>query len=303
MKDLAPHIAFDWIDANQYPFQSRFFNSGEGRMHYVDEGHGAPIVLVHGTPTWSFLYRHLIAGLSRRYRVIAIDHLGFGLSEKPAGATYRPADHARRLANLLACLDLDPITLVVHDFGGPIGLSYAIAQPWKVRSLVLFNTWMWSLADHVNVRRVSRLAASPLGALLYRGLNVSPRLLLPMVYGDQSKLTPEIHRHYVQAFASRKERMGPWVLARELVGSNDWYASLWERRAVLATKPALLLWGLKDPTFGPDALSRWEAALPLAESVPFADAGHFVQEEVGPTLTGYIASFLRTRGLSEPSAA
>ncbi len=100
--------------------------------------------MVHGTPTWSFMYRHLIRDLSPRYRCIAPDHLGFGLSDRPAGWSYRPEDQARNLARLIETLGLKDLTLVVHDFGGPIGLAYALDHPENVRRLVLFNTWMWS---------------------------------------------------------------------------------------------------------------------------------------------------------------
>src|SRR5690242_14611464 len=165
---------FGWVDPDAFPFRARFFDSGEGRMHYVDEGGGAPVVLVHGTPAWSFLYRHLIAGLVRTHRVIAIDHLGFGLSDKPADGRYRPADHARRLTALLDHLDLEPVTLAVHGAGGPIGLSYAIERPEKVGAIVLFNTWMWSLENDMNVQRTSRIASGPLGSVLYRHLNLLP---------------------------------------------------------------------------------------------------------------------------------
>lgn len=292
MNQSERNITHGWVDPAEYPFQSRYFDSGDGRMHYVDEGDGTPVVLVHGTPTWSFLYRHLIAGLSRTHRVIAPDHLGFGLSEKPEQAPYRPADHARRLAALLGHLDLGPVTLVVHDFGGPIGLSYAVEQPRKVSAIVLFNTWMWSLADDRTVQRASRLAGGALGSLLYRRLNFSPRVLIPMVFGDRSKLTREIHRHYVRAFPSSRERTAPWVLARELAGSAEWYDSLWRRRAVLAAKPALLLWGMRDPAFGARALARWQEALPNAELETFATAGHFVQEEAGASLVDRVASFV-----------
>src|SRR6185437_9468981 len=135
-----------WVDRRSYPIQSRSLEVDGGRMHFVDEGEGRPLVLVHGTPTWSFLFRHLIADLSRDHRVIALDHIGFGLSEKPERWGYRPADHAKNLAMLIDRLGLKDITLVVHDFGGPIGLSYAVEHPENVSALVLFNTWMWSLA-------------------------------------------------------------------------------------------------------------------------------------------------------------
>ena len=286
-------VAVGWVDHTAYPFRSRFFDARDGRMHYVDEGDGPPLVLVHGTPTWSFLYRHLIASLSRSFRVIAVDHLGFGLSEKPEHAPYRPEDHARRLTALIDHLALSDITLVVHDVGGPIGLSYAIERPENIRALVLFNTWMWSLAGDPRVERASRLAAGPLGRLLYRRLNASPRWLMPLVYGDRTRLTPEIHAHYVKPFATAAERTAPWMLARELAGSADWYDSLWARRRALSSKPSLLLWGMKDPTFGIDALARWREALPGAELEEYSDAGHFVPEEIGLALVSRIASFAR----------
>lgn len=285
-----------WLNRDLYPFEARHLDVEGGRMHYVDEGDGAPIVLVHGTPTWSFLYRDLIRDLSRHHRVVAPDHLGFGLSDKPADAAYRPEDHAARLERLIETLGLRDVTLVVHDFGGPIGLAYALRRPKNVRALVLFNTWMWSLEENRAARMASRLAASPIGRFLYRRLNFSPRMLIPAVMGDRKKLSKEEHRHYTAPFPTSRERTGPWVLAKELIGSSDWYRGLWERRDRIADKPALLLWGIKDPTFAADTLDRWREALPAAEVETFPEAGHFVQEEVdglGATVRGFIE---RTEG-------
>ena len=280
------------LDRDSFPFRSRHFDSGDGSMHYVDEGSGAPIVLVHGTPTWSFLYRHLIHGLSARHRVVAAAHLGFGLSEKPEGAPYRPEDHARRLAALIEHLGLSDITLVVHDFGGPIGLSYAIAHPERVARLVLFNTWMWSLEGDPAVVRGSRIAAGWLGRFLYRRLNLSPKMLIPRVMGDRRKLTADAHRHYVDVFRTPAERTAPWVLARELLASGPWYDRLWGQRHLLSGKPMLLLWGMKDPAFGPAYLERWRRAFPRAVAVTFQSAGHFVQEEEGGALVPIIERFV-----------
>jgi haloalkane dehalogenase len=267
-----------WVDRSVYPFQPRFIDVDGGRMHYVDEGAGAPIVMVHGTPTWSFLYRHLITELSRSHRIIAPDHIGFGLSEKPQRWGYRPEDHARNLATLIERLALTDVTLVVHDFGGPIGLSYAIEHPENVRALVLFNTWMWSLKG-TRAERVSAFMAGPIGRFLYTRMNLSPRVLLKAAFGDKRKLTPQAHRHYIDAFPSPSTRQAPWVLAKELIGSTDWYEHLWRRRERIAGMPALLLWGMKDPTFGPDVLARWKGVFREAQAVEFAGAGHFVQEE------------------------
>lgn len=117
-----------WIDREEYPFKSNFLQLEMGKMHYIDEGRGPPIVMVHGNPTWSFLYRHLVKGLSKKYRCIAIDHIGFGLSDKPMEWSYLPEEHAKNLNVLIEKLDLKDITLIVQDWGGPIGLSYAISK-------------------------------------------------------------------------------------------------------------------------------------------------------------------------------
>jgi haloalkane dehalogenase len=281
----------DWVDRNLYPFQSRYIDPGPGRMHYVDEGTGPVILMVHGTPTWSFLYRHLIRELLQNYRVIAIDHLGFGLSDKPPHWSYRPEDHARNLEVLIERLGLCDITLVVHDFGGPIGLAYATRHPDNVRALVLFNTWMWSLQGTA-AEKVSRLMGGPVGRFLYRRLNFSSRVLIKAAFSDKRKLTREVHRQYTAAFPAPAARQGPWVLARELIGSSSWYQGLWQCRQRIVEKPTLVLWGMRDPAFGSDALARWKAAFTNARIVELPNAGHFVQEEAPEEAARAIRTFL-----------
>lgn len=156
-----------WVDRRQYPFEPHSLDVGAGTMRYVDEGTGPPIVMVHGTPTWSFLYRDLVKGLRDRYRCVAPDLLGFGLSDKPVGASYRPEDQAKRLGRLIDTLGLKDITLMVHDFGGPIGLSYAIERPANVKRLVLFNTWMWSFAGDRQMQWIGRAFGGRVGRFLY----------------------------------------------------------------------------------------------------------------------------------------
>jgi haloalkane dehalogenase len=272
-----------WLDRDAYPFGARWLALPEGRLHYVDEGPGgdAPTVLfVHGTPTWSFEYRHLIRALCPTHRCVAVDHLGFGLSDRPPGAGYAPEDHARRLRAFTDSLGLRGFTLVAHDFGGPIALPLALDDPGRVSRLVLLNTWMWSFADDKQMSRRARMVSGALGRFLYRRLNASLRIITPQAYGDRRKLTREIHRQYLAVFpdASSRERV-LWALARALLGSSAFYDDLWRRRAELARLPALVVWGMKDSAFGPHLLDRWRQALPQAEVVELAQAGHWPHEE------------------------
>lgn len=267
-----------WLDSSLYPFRSRYFETAHGRMHYVDEGQGRPLLFVHGTPSWSFEWRGVVARLSQTNRCVAPDHLGFGLSDKPEDAPYKPDDHRGRLLELVQKLDLRDLTLVVHDFGGPIGLPLALEEPHRVRDVVVINTWMWPSSD-ARVERISRVVASPLGRFLYKWLNASPRWLLPGSFADKRRLSAEVHRHYLAPFASRAQRQAPWVLGCELWGSNGYYEQLWSRRSQLSRLPLRVLWGMKDPAIGVDQLQRWREAFPQARVVELPDAGHFPQEE------------------------
>jgi haloalkane dehalogenase len=282
-----------WLDRTLYPFAPHHLELDAGRMHYVDEGQGPPVVLVHGTPVWSFLYRDLIRALSRTHRCIAPDHLGFGLSDKPEGFGYRPADHARNLRALIERLELRDITLVVHDFGGPIGLSYAVERPENVARLVVFNTWMWSLRENAQAAQISRVMGGPIGAFLYKRLNFSARALIPVASGER-KLPKVIHRHYIDAAPGPRERHAMWVCARELVGSSDWYDSLWRRRERIHAIPALLLWGMKDPGVrsGVFDLARFQGLFADARTLTFPGAGHFVQEEQAEAVAAAVRGFL-----------
>jgi haloalkane dehalogenase len=283
-----------WLDRAAYPFASHWLDHPDGRMHYLDEGDGRPLVMVHGTPTWSFLYRHLVSGLRDRYRCVVPDHLGFGLSEKSTAISYRPADQAARLARLVGALGLRDLTLVVHDFGGPIGLAYALEHPENVRTLVVFNTWLWSLASERRLALAGRLFGSPLGRFLYERLGVAVGVMWTQAIGDRTRYTPAIHAHYAGPLATPVARHATWIYARELLGSSAWYDDLWSRRGRIASIPALLVWGPKDPAFG-SSLERWRTVFMDAEVVEMAGVGHAPQEERGPETAGMIRRFLDAR--------
>lgn len=270
-----------WLDREQWPYQPRWADVGEGRLHYVDEGTGPPVVLVHGTPTWSFEWRHVIAGLKHRHRLVALDHLGFGLSDRPETAGYRPEDHARRFDAWLRQVVPDgPIHLVVHDFGGPIALEWALEHTDRLRSLTVLNSWMWSFADDATMRRRARMAGGWLGRWLYRRFNASQTMIMPSAYGDRRKLTPAIHRQYLAVFpdADSRERV-LFALAKALLESSAFYDRLWARRSRLASVPVHLIWGMRDSAFQPPVLRRWQQAFPHATTVTLSEAGHWPHEE------------------------
>ena len=280
-----------WLDRAAYPFASRWIEIDGARMHYVDEGHGPTVLMVHGTPTWSFLYRHLVKGLCERFRCVVPDHLGFGLSDKPAGDAYRPQDQARRLGAFVDALGLKDASLIVHDFGGPIGLAYALDHPDQVRSLVLFNTWMWSLAGDRQYERVGGLLGGRLGRFLYERLSFSVNVLFRHAVADKTRYTRAVHAQYAAPFRDPAARHATWIYVRELMGSSGWYDALWQRRERLAAIPALLVWGMKDPAFA-KLLPRWRAVLSQAEVVMWPKVGHAPPEERGPESAALVARFL-----------
>ena len=280
-----------WVDRDQYPFVPHALALPAGRLSYVDEGEGPPIVMVHGTPTWSFLYRHLVKAFRPRYRCVAPDNLGFGLSDKPAGASYRPQDQAANLAAFIDTLGLKDITLVVHDFGGPIGLSYAIERPDNVRRLVLFNTWMWSFAGDRRYEWLGRVLGSPLGRLLYQRFGFAVNVMFRSAVADKRRYTPAVHAQYARPLASAAERRATWIYAREVLGSSDWYDGLWRRRERIAAIPALAIWGTRDPAFG-EFLPRWRSVFERMQVLELPRAGHAPPEERPEEIVPVIARFL-----------
>jgi haloalkane dehalogenase len=293
-----------WLDRRAYPFASRTLPLRAGRMHYVDEGQGEPLLFVHGTPTWSFEYRHLVSVLSRRFRCIAPDHLGFGLSERPAAIAYTPEAHAANLDEFVDRLGLTRFTLIVHDFGGPIAFPLALREHSAVSRLVIMNTWCWPFADHPAMVCKAQIAGGPLGRLLYRYANASLRLIMPSAYGDKRKLTPEIHRQYLSVFEDRDARVRVLhALARALLASNGFYADLWREAERLRRVPSLIVWGLKDSAFPPAFLDRWRTLLPDARVAVLERAGHWPHEEDPHSVIAEIEAFLTDHAdFADPAA-
>lgn len=284
-----------WLNRAEYPFASNTFHHPDGRLHYLDDGHGPTILFVHGTPDWSFGFRHLIKALRDSHRCIAIDHLGFGLSDKPAGADLTVSAQARRLQHFIDHLGLKDITLAVTDFGGGIGLQHALEHPTNVKGIVLYNTWMWDLMPDKRFSRPSSVMNSWFGKWLYLRLGFSVNMMMPNAYGDKSKLTKALHAHYKNALPDAASRAATFACVQEISAAGLFWNAQWAKVDRLRAIPTLLCWGMKDRFFPADLLERWKQALPHAEVREFKEAGHFVHEEAHEELTRAIQVWLVRR--------
>ncbi len=289
-----------WLDRKAWPYEGRQHASPDGSMHYIDEGSGPPVVLVHGTPTWSFEWRHVIAALASSHRVIAADHLGFGLSARPAQASYTPEAHAARFAHFMEARRtaavqplVEPIVLVVHDFGGPIALDWALDHVHALRGIIVVNSFSWSFTDDPVMSRRIRWVDNALGRWSYRTLNASLKLLMPSAYADRRRLTHEIHAQYLAPFrdADSRERV-LFALAQSLQRSAPFFDALYARRESMSQVPMGIVWGAADHAFDRSQLQRWQAMAPHAIVHEFADVGHWPHEEQPAQFTAALRAIL-----------
>ncbi len=280
------------VNKDAYPFVNHYISLEAGQMHYVDEGSGDVILFVHGTPTWSFLYRRFISYFSKTHRCIAIDHLGFGLSEKSTSYEGTPQWHSKNLIEFITRLDITNVTLVVHDFGGPIGLSAGIQESSRIKQVVLFNSWLWETKQNEGALKIDRVLNSWLGRMLYLTFNFSARVLMKKGFYDKSKLSKKTHRQYLLPFPSKASRQVLLDLGKSLVGSSDWYQEQWKNLESINGKPWLILWGSRDEFITEDYLSKWVDRIPQAE-VHLYKCGHFVQEEAAEESIKKMDQFLK----------
>lgn len=301
----------DWTFDGTWPFEPHWHESGEGRMHYVDEGprDGRPVVLVHGNPTWGYLYRAIVPPLvAGGNRVVVPDHLGFGRSEKPGNPElYRACRHARRLEGLLESLGLSAAVVVAHDWGGPTGLSWATRHPERVEGLFLVNT----LAHEVRSERLPpgkrrmplpmplHLFRTPaVGELLVQGLDAFKPLMFKLGIERKECLTPAIRRAYRAVHSRWSERAAMLMLAREVPAAaggavNRMNAEIEGKlRSHFRSKPAHVVWGTKDRVLPPVYIEWWLDSLPDAEVTRIHHAGHFVQEDAPEQLASALTRFV-----------
>ena len=280
-----------WASGELYPFESHYFETGGSTVHYVDEGSGPPLLMLHGNPTWSFLYRELIKGLRDSYRCIAPDHPGFGLSRAAPGYGFTPAEHAAVLQQLIEHLDLRDVTMMVQDWGGPIGFAAATREPERFSAFVIGNTWAWPKADP-GTQVFSRLFGGPIGGYLILRRNFFVEKILAGNVKLRT-LSPEVMDAYRGPFPTPESRRPMHVFPREILRSKPFLAEIERGLRALRDRPALLVWPTKDVAFREPERLRWEKIFPNHQTVILEGAGHYIQEAAPERIISAIRAWQR----------
>jgi haloalkane dehalogenase len=276
-----------------YPYRSNYIGLPCGnRMHFIDEGEGEPIVMVHGNPTWSFYYRGLVDKFKSKYRVIVPDHIGSGLSDKPQVYAYTLKQHIDNLENLIETLDLKNITLVVHDWGGPIGLGYAIRNPNNIKNLIITNTAAFSIEK---IPLIIKFCTLPIvGESLIRVFNVFS--FLGSFIAVKKPMSKALRAAYIYPYDSYRNRIGNARFVQDIPLKSDHpsYQTLLdiEHKLDRLTCPKLILWGAKDFCFTMLFFDRWREMYGDAQYKVLEEAGHYVIEDATDEVAKEIEDFL-----------
>ena len=280
--------------SDEYPFSSHWIDVGGQVLHYVDEGTGPVLLMVHGNPTWSFAWRHLIRELSNDYRVIAIDHLGCGFSAKPQHDLYTLDQHISRLVAVVECLNLNKVTLFAHDWGGGIGMGAAGRLPKRFRRFVLMNTAAFR-SQRIPLR-ISVCRIPLLGTFGMQALNLFSLAALRMA--NEKPLSPSAKCGLIAPYDSWSHRRAVKEFVHDipLTSSHRSYATLKAVEDSLTqfeSSPMLLVWGMKDWCFTPHFYDEFCQRFPNARRHPISDAGHYVFEDAQEELLQVSREFLK----------
>jgi haloalkane dehalogenase len=259
-------------------------------LHFVDEGDGPPLLLLHGNPTSSFLYREVIAGLRDRFRCIAPDLPGFGRSSAPPGYGFTPVEHAAVIEHLVVELDLRDVTMMVQDWGGPIGFAVAGRHPERFARFVIGNTWAWPKAD-MGTRMFSALLGGPVGKQLILHRNFFATQVMRRSQRRKFDVEP-----YARAFPTKESRIPTWVFPREITGSLAFLRDVESRLERVTDRPALIVWPDGDVAFRAPERERWEALFADHETVVLENCGHYIQEEAPEEIVAAIRSWAPRTG-------
>lgn len=268
------------VDASEYPFKDHWMPYRDGYIHYIDEGQGPTVLLLHGNPTWSYLYRNVIKELRGDYRLVALDYPGFGMSKAPSGYGYTPQEQSDAVAALIRRLELNHFVLVVQDWGGPIGLNYAVRNRENLRGIVVMNTWAWPAT--LLPMKIFSLAMGgwPLGYWLQTRRNFFAKKIVPHGIYHSEKVTDNLRKAYTDPFPTPKSRKPTWIFPGQIRKAKSWLADIESKLPALSDLPAQILWGTKDSAgFPPEEMAKWQGYLKLNETESLSDASHYVQED------------------------
>jgi haloalkane dehalogenase len=284
-----------------YPFESHYLDINGFQYHYVDEGSGEPVVMVHGNPTWSFYYRELIKALRERYRTIAPDHIGCGLSDKPSSSQYRYTLRSR-IDDLEGLIERvtgpEKITLIVHDWGGMIGMAYALRHPEKIGRLIVLNTaaFLPPNGKRIPLRLHLIRNSGPLAAVAVIGFNLFAIGALYMA--SHQGLTGEVKRGLTAPYDSWRNRIATLKFVQDipLTEKDPSYQIVKqadEELHILSELPIMICWGEHDFVFDTDYFAEWQRRFPAAEAHLFSDAGHYILEDVPHKIIPLVQDFLK----------
>ena len=288
-----------------YPFKANYLNINGFNYHYVDEGHGDPVVMVHGNPTWSFYFRELIKALSSQCRTIVPDHIGCGLSDKPDAIAYdfKLKNRVDDLDYLLDQLGVrENITLILHDWGGMIGMAYAVRYPARVRRLVLMNTYAFLPPADYRIPWVAYFIrhAGPLASLAVLGLNLFSLAALHL--NSRQGLAQDVKNGLTAPYNCWNHRIAVLRFVQDIPLSRkdpsyQLAKSVDDQLAIFSDTPILVCWGEHDFVFNHHFLSEWQRRFPKADIHRFSEAGHYILEDVPEKIVPMVRDFLQNHPL------
>ncbi|MGF1761931.1 alpha/beta fold hydrolase [Aliivibrio kagoshimensis] len=284
-----------------FPFKRNYIDIKGNQLHYLNEGEGDPVVMVHGNPSWSFYYRNLVSALSANHQCIVPDHIGCGFSDKPddSGYDYTLKNRIDDLETLLESLSIrDNITLVVHDWGGMIGMGYAARYPERIKRLVILNTGAFHLPESKPFPWALNICRNTLlGTYLVRGFNAFSSAA-SYVGVKRKPMSKSIREAYVAPFNSWSNRISTLRFVQDIPlkeGDRNYQlvSDIDDSLPLFSTVPTIICWGLKDFVFDKHFLAKWKEKMPHATVNEFSDCGHYIledaSEEVIPMISGFLA--------------
>ena len=279
-----------------YPFTSRYFDLSPYKLHYIDEGEGETLLFLHGNPTWSFYYRSLIIRFRSNYRCIAPDHIGCGYSEKPQCYNYTLSTHIGNLEKLVNYLGLKKITLVMHDWGGAIGMGLAVRKPELIKRLVIFNTASFLSSDIP--LRIGLCRIPLLGTIAIRYLNLFVKGVLEFGLKRRKVLPQNVRAGYLAPYDTYDNRIANLKFVQDIplessVPSYSVMLQVEKNLEQFSDLPILIIWGSKDFCFNNNFLKKWREIYPNAQVHELSNAGHLVVEDATDEVILWMEEFLK----------